>query len=271
MHKVFVLVSAFVFLLTSSCCTLQSITHFSPTQVQDLRKSFIFAVSEASIGYVAPGQQGRIPVIGTEIRQKMSTGSGVIVAHGPTYSIILTAGHLCDAERYDEIFKKRYFQYYQFGLRVTSVNIVAFDINGKHFKTKILGFDKTLDACVIKTSKKISQPARPLAWRDLQVGETVLNIAAPASVFRPGMVPFFTGQYVGLMFYPDNRYLFLTFNFFVTGGSSGSPVFNSRGEIVTIIMGAQRIEHIPVGPPSAALRDYVYDFFRKQKEILITH
>lgn len=269
MKKAFVVLSALVFLFICSCCTLHSNTSFTEKQIQDSRRSFVFIASSAKVKFSnALLGDNAANILSKTLSGKIATGSGVIVAHGPTYSLVLTAGHLCDKARYDAIFQKRYFLY---SPKVLEINLVTFDIFGKGTRTTILGFDKSLDACMLKTARRLEQPAVPFAHRTPKIGETVLNVAAPESVYRPGMVPFFIGQYVGQMTYPDNRYSFSTFNFFVAGGSSGSPVFDQHGRLVTIIIGAQKVEHIPVGPPLPALRDYVYDYFRKQKEILITH
>jgi S1-C subfamily serine protease len=84
-------------------------------------------------------------------------------------------------------------------------------------------------------------------------GERVFNVGAPFGIWAPGMVPLLEGFYSGT----DGRG-----NEFFTiptrPGSSGSPIFNSEGELISLIHSASiMFESIGLGCKLDNLREII--------------
>ena len=84
-------------------------------------------------------------------------------------------------------------------------------------------------------------------------GERVYNLTAPLGIFNPEMVITFEGLFAG---YNEKGYALYSLP--TKPGSSGSPVFNSAGEVIGMIFaGFTRIENIAITSPQSALRGFI--------------
>ena len=106
------------------------------------------------------------------------------------------------------------------------------DITGKFRKATVIDVDVPNDLCLLMT-RDIWAPAISIADGTPEHGERVLNMAAPLGIFSPGMVLTFDGLYSGDDIVGDSFFTIPAWP-----GSSGSPVINADGEIVSIIHSA---------------------------------
>ena len=151
-------------------------------------------------------------------------GSGVVLTHINNETYILTAGHVCS----QDVPKKISFKKVPFALAIET-KIKFYDIWGNSHEGNIIHIDHENDICLVKS---------PGAWaRSVNVanlmpapGERVFNVAAPFGIYSPGMVPIFEGFYCGSDSSKNEFYSIPT-----KPGSSGSPVFNSNGELISLI------------------------------------
>jgi hypothetical protein len=87
------------------------------------------------------------------------------------------------------------------------------------------------------------------------MGEKVYNLSAPRGIFGPGMLLMFDGYYAGIGY---NNYMF--FSLPTKPGSSGSPILNQKGELVSMIFaGFPAMENIGLGSNLSAVRAFVSD------------
>lgn len=147
------------------------------------------------------------------------SSSGVLVhksTNVPGLGFVLTARHFCNET-------------------TTSLNAVghvfyAFDVHGNQRRAWLRALSEEGDACLLSVNDVPTtvQPAR-LSDVPLKRGQVIYNIAAPGGFYAPEMVPTFMGVYSGML--RDTH----VFTLPIAPGSSGSGVFDSRGDLVSIL------------------------------------
>lgn len=156
-----------------------------------------------------------------------SVGSGSVIDILDEHSIILTANHVCDP--------------LQAGMPQSSIVTVKdtyIEITGYYgdvYDAEILYSDIDYDLCLLKVEGVWTVPIA-IAHQPTNPGDRIYNMAAPTGFFSPGMVPLFEGFHsgnLGPLGYQDTIYTIPT-----KGGSSGSPVLNSEGEVIGVIHSA---------------------------------
>ena len=165
------------------------------------------------------------------------TGSGVSIGGGSNYSTVLTAGHLCigvDSTR-PEIINK--------------VSIV--DIHGKSSTAQVLLASLDPDVCILNTDVEI--PVARLVLQDPEVGDKIYYSGYPDGLYWPGVLHHFDGRYAGKV-----GELHPVYNFPIIGGSSGSPVYNEKGEVIGIISAVtNNFEHVGIGVSAGQIYKYI--------------
>ena len=142
-----------------------------------------------------------------------SSGSGVAVAHVGDKTVIMTAGHICKA------------------VLVPGVNSSEFMIwnrEGKGLYSSIISISPHFDLCLLSVDEIL--PIARIAKKSPSSGEKIYYSGYPAGFYLPGVMHHFEGYMAGVDPVGDHLY-----NIPATGGSSGSPVYNKRGEIVGIL------------------------------------
>jgi len=180
-------------------------------------------------------------------------GSGVVIRHVNTETYVMTAGHVCSQDMPTKIsFKKIPFTL------ETKTKIKFYDIWGNSHQGDIIHVDHENDICVVKSAGTWGRPVR-LASRVPKPGERIFNIAAPYGIYSPGMVPIFEGFYCGSDTLKNAFYSIPT-----KPGSSGSPVFNKEGKLISLIHSSSiMLESLGLGCALENLQEIVKAYIPK--------
>ena len=150
-----------------------------------------------------------------------SVASGVVVATALRGAYALTAGHVClDKD------VKRFLKNYEHNML-----FYVLDVNKEKFPVKVIAVDEMNDLCILQIHG-IKKPAALIASKKLEPGDRVYNLAAPTGIFDKNMIPTFEG------FYNGDSGTRSIYSIPAKGGSSGSPIMNSKGEIVGMVSAA---------------------------------
>lgn len=163
-----------------------------------------------------------------------SVGSGVIVRNKDNKVYVLTAGHVCsnvDSNLLKEFESFARQQVAQIKSIKVTVDVRIIDFLGKSHNGVIKKVDQKIDACLI-SSENINMPAIKHASIPPKIGEEVWNISSPYGMSYPGVTPLVRGYFAGNI---PVRGTALYSNMPATPGSSGSPIFNIKGELIGMI------------------------------------
>lgn len=207
-------------LLTGLCALflLSSCTLFSTLVIKNKKDSFVQVLSVRTVNENDIG---------------LSTASGVVVENRDNSTYILTAGHFCLDE--DHINKT-----------VKPIDgVFATKLDGSSHKGGVYAISRLWDICLLKFPDLGIEPVR-VAAHDVEAGDSVVNIAAPNGLFGKDLVMSYEGRYAG---HGGDGYSVKTevdfYTFPVAPGSSGSPIFNLKGEIVGLVFAVDaRYHHI---------------------------
>jgi S1-C subfamily serine protease len=184
----------------------------------------------------------------------ISTGSGAVIKKTEDYSFILTAAHVC--QNLESVFVAL--------LTEKTLEMVALDLDGKEHSTKVFAVDHKNDICLLK-SDTLNKPALVLSNTPPVLGEKYYNMAAPLGWSDAWAVPMFEGYYSGQISIQDQKYDLFTIP--VQGGSSGSPIFNDRREVVGMIIAkAVRMENLALGPTYESIKSLLDEAFENEED-----
>lgn len=198
----------------------------------------------------------------------ISSGSGILISHHKNNSYVTTAGHVCagipappPGVTLNQIAGMLgVLVDYQVHSAEFMTNIVVYDVTGNRYATRIMLSDEVIDLCLLETQFINHLPAK-LSTREIPIGGTVWNLAAPYGIFYPGRVPIFRG----IMFAHDGvgpaggaGYSDVP----ARPGSSGSAALDEDGKIVGIIHSIdRRIPQIAYGASREQLRCFLFQGF----------
>jgi S1-C subfamily serine protease len=152
-----------------------------------------------------------------------STGSGIIINHVGSTTLVLTAGHICK----DSILGMTILDHFE----------------NKHESLALIKSTED-DLCIIVTNL-IPLPAISTSNKKTEIGEVVYNIAAPMGIHAPNMALVFEGHYQGSIVLKAEKYKLDVHSVSGMGGSSGSPIFNKDWQIIGIVSrGITDFQHI---------------------------
>ena len=189
------------------CQSSESMIFSNSQEREELpRKSFLKIYRNASFK-LCPDPEKPEECITKTVR---TTGSGFVIANVAEGGFMMTAAHVCDIS--DLI---QYVKTIDPKIEYTGESIV-------------LEMDAPADLCV-GFVHGIRNPPVKIAYNGPRPGDTAWNLAAPVGFFGPHMVPTLHGSYNGKY----TRYASYTVP--AVGGSSGSPLFNVKGEVIGMI------------------------------------
>jgi len=164
-------------------------------------------------------------------------------------SLILTAGHICDNDQIAIPLKK-----YGKTPEKTTITYKFRDIKNRKYSGIVIDIDVEPDLCIMFVSDFSVAKINPIR-HELNPGDRVWNIAAPTGLFGKGMVPIFSGYFAGLN--DDKK---ATYSIPAAPGSSGSPLINSHGELVGVLVALHReMPHISYSPSTLDLYKFIID------------
>tara|TARA_Y100000034_G_scaffold128589_1_gene183492 strand:- start:272 stop:1105 length:834 start_codon:yes stop_codon:yes gene_type:complete len=173
-----------------------------------------------------------------------SSASGFIVKNESGGSFVVTAAHVCDVSDIVGSLQTRFNS-------VISVVSMAINVDGNKHKLDILNFDKKSDLCMT-WAHNLRDRSVQVAWNPPRPGDAIYNLAAPIGIFDIDMIPIMNGHYNGI------SQGYAMYSVPAAPGSSGSPLFNSRGDIVGMIHSVYiRFPFITLSPTYTEMREFV--------------
>lgn len=146
-----------------------------------------------------------------------SSGSGALVSKGRLGGLVLTAAHVCNSIEEASNPSIKHFE------------LSVVDLSMKSYSATIVNLDYELDTCALAV-QGIDLPTIPIYEGNLKLGTKGYNIAAPVGTMKKNMVPLLDGYFIG----NDSPHRAM-FTIPAAGGSSGSPIVNSKGELIGMI------------------------------------
>jgi len=195
----------------------------------------------------------------TESKNKVSTcvdsdfysvGSGAVVKSDKNKTYVLTAGHVCHTDLEEPIKSAA-------SSKKMSFKVETHENKFYNFEVKVISPDflngNDVDLCLLE-GERIRVPSIHLALSGPNIGEEVYNVAAPLGVYYAPVAPLLSGYYSG----PINKYNDLL-TIPAIGGSSGSPILNSDGDLVGVIFAANvQFMHISIGVNFEETRKFLH-------------
>ena len=153
------------------------------------------------------------------------SGSGSVVALNGK-KLVLTAAHVCEDLSATIVADAVKFNFVTF-LMATDLRLNTYVLS----PTKI---DHSLDLCLLTTQQSLLPPGLVLSTKKPELGQKVINIAAPAGIFMEELVPIVEGRYSGTAW--SNA----AYTIPAMGGSSGSPIVDFEGKLVGVLHSVHR-------------------------------
>ena len=153
------------------------------------------------------------------------SGSGsVILLKGQKY--VLTAAHVCEDVTATIVNDAKEYNFVTF--------LMATDLRLNTYSLTPQKIDHSLDLCLLTSEQSLDPPGLILSVKKPEMGQKVINIAAPAGIFMQELVPIVEGRYSGLAW--GNA----SYTIPAMGGSSGSPIVDLSGKLVGVLHSVHR-------------------------------
>lgn len=175
--------------------------------------------------------------------QQRSVASGVIIKTDTKNSYILTAGHACVPSPPKDV-------------ALAGPAYLKYDIEvktgfGRESKAEVVAVDPVNDLCLLESPDYLG-PGLIIQEKQTALHEKVYNMAGPHGLAASLAVPVFDGYYIGTV--ADK----MLFTIPASPGSSGSPVMNKDGEIITIVSAAAiRFDEFAICPDTQYVKKFL--------------
>lgn len=172
-----------------------------------------------------------------------SVASGFAVAERDEGTYIMTAGHFCVKSVTQE------------GQIIIENNIFVNTSKGESHKAVLVGLSHKIDACLLRTEPLDMEPLEVSLHAPSRYDE-ILNIAAPAGMFGEDVALVYEGRYIGKeVIGPISMDVY---NLPAFPGSSGSPVLNSYGHVIGMVVStAGGFFHMAFSPTHQELIEFL--------------
>tara|TARA_A200000159_G_scaffold163460_1_gene189772 strand:+ start:8497 stop:9177 length:681 start_codon:yes stop_codon:yes gene_type:complete len=180
-----------------------------------------------------------------------SVASGVIVKTETKESYVLTAAHVCMPPPPTTSIPGDVSVAYKISL------VTGF---GKKSPGFVVALDLENDLCLVKSPIYLG-PGLVVQGYETNLHSKVYNMASPRGLAAPIAVPVFEGYYIGKV---SNRILF---TIPASPGSSGSPIMNSKNEIITVVSAAAiNFDEFAICPTTDSLRLFLLKSLPSEKK-----
>jgi len=169
-------------------------------------------------------------------KNSQSSGTGVAVKNDGDKTLILTAGHIC----IDQIDP---------GLIIGEILVI--DIYGNAYHSEIQSISKNFDLCLLSIKKQM--PTTSISKQSPKSGDKIGYSGYPTGLYMPGLLHHFDGYMAGVDPMGDHIY-----NTPVVGGSSGSPIYNEKGEIIGLVSAVMEdFNYMTIAVGTKNIRDFM--------------
>lgn len=175
-----------------------------------------------------------------------SNASGFVFKQTKDEVFIITADHFCNPHHFGKV-------------DITSITgfegerkFAAFNQNFERY-IKVAYYDKENDICVMKGPSLPTDSFKEIkiAKSMPDIGDKIYNAAAPHGLSFPEVVLLFDGYFGGC----KGLYEGCLFTIPAAPGSSGSAVYNSKGEVISIVVATlEDFKNISIGPHPSMLK-----------------
>lgn len=155
-------------------------------------------------------------------RKMGSSASGFVYKRDNEGAYVVTAAHVCEDSGLKAFLRSTP------GTEIVSKQFDVINIDNERYSFTSLKYDMSIDVCVGYVYS-LNKPAVTVSRVHPRPGDIVYNLAAPIGIFNENAIPIMDGYYIGVS---DN---IAQYSVPAAGGSSGSPLFNSRGELIGLI------------------------------------
>ena len=229
----YITLSSLICLIFAGSCTgchssVDVFTDILPKKKRVPTESFVQIIKYATVSKCTP-VSGTTCIKGATF--KSSASGSVILNDKKKGSLILTAAHVCDVSKGIDRTGMA-IQELNFSIKLKSIHNEVYDAYVVFMK-----LDEGVDLCLIHSPSMTESKALKIANKGPELGDVYYNIAAPGGIFHPPAVPILSGHYSGYM--SDIGASMYTIP--AIGGSSGSPILNSRFELVGNVFAASTI------------------------------
>lgn len=246
MHKfrryiVLVLFTAMITWLSFFSCSSVKINNIDSYHKNNYERSvkiemqnFAFLVKEFSTTIPEPWCQDDCDAV-----MPLSSASGIVLTADQSSIYVLTAAHFCSTDEDTTFFAE-------------DIRIVGYVGNQPRI-LEIFAYDGINDICLLKGIKYTDEDYRniKIASKYPKIGERVVNVAAPSGVAGENIRLMFDGYFGGCN---DT----CVFTIPATFGSSGSAIFNEKGELVTILIAVlNKFDNVSIGPTNEQIRNFI--------------
>ena len=230
------------FIITSffSCNGRQNIVETAKPIFVKAHKSklenFVFLIKETHVICIPDFEQSCIEE--TKVVPTASA-SGVVLSSSSSHVFILTANHFCETNDIEKI--------------MGEVKIRAF-IGKSSRLTSIVTYSAGSDICLLSGLKfKDENFKNTIVAKEMpSIGEDLINVAAPDGMASPSTRLMFTGKFSGCEAQD------CVFTLPATFGSSGSAIYNEKGELISLLVAAAvNFENVSMGPHVTNLNVFI--------------
>ena len=241
----------FLLALATACCVHQN-PFFGAHTLRKAKKSVVKIDGLTTVSFTMTSSVAKHEA-SLEMR---STASGSIVKHYKDLSVVLTAAHVCGLmdDQARAIMESFMGPNSRFVEMKSKTKLRIHDVEGRIFDAIQVYAQKRTDTCVIVT-KRIPQNALEVASKEVEIGEEVFNIGLPHGIWSPNFIPMFDGRYLGHFYFKDNRSKSSCYSIPGARGQSGSPIFNSFGQVVGMVHSVyHRYNHLSLSSTTEQIR-----------------
>ena len=228
---------------TLNCCTkpFNDYTTFSIRQ-QLPRESFVKIEKTTNIQICETNVK---KLTQCDIKRVGSSASGFIIKNDEEGSYVVTAAHVCDDT------ELKAFMHKSKDAEIIEKKFELLDIDKIRYNFIALKYDRDIDVCV-GYSYSMAKPPVILANAAPAAGDVTYNLAAPIGIFDENSIPILHGNFIGVS---KGRALYTVP---AAGGSSGSPLLNSDGELIGLIHSVYvRFPFISISPTYKQLINFI--------------